>query len=177
MIIDGLIIVEGISDVAFLSSFVKAEFMTTGGYTIPKKEIEFAKRVGESKKVIVLTDSDEAGITIRNRINELIPNTYNVLLDINKCNKNGKHGVAESTKEEVIKCLSEYELKTDIEYGKISANDLYKLGIIGPGSKEKREIVTTSLRLGICDGKKLVRRINFLNIKLDEIIEVLESGN
>ena len=76
MIIDGLIIVEGISDVAFLSSFVKAEFMTTGGYTIPKKEIKFAKRVSESKKVIVLTDSDEAGITIRNRINQLIPNLY-----------------------------------------------------------------------------------------------------
>ena len=77
----------------------------------------------------------------------------------------------------MIKCLSEYESKTDIEYGKISTNDLYKLGIVGPGSKEKREVVTTSLRLGICDGKKLVRRINFLNIKLEEIIEVLESGN
>lgn len=169
MIIDGLIIVEGISDVAFLSSLVKAEFLTTNGYTIPKEEIMFAKRVSLSKKVIVLTDSDEAGKTIRNRINDLLPNTYNVLLDFNKCNKKGKHGVAESDIKHVLESLKLYESREEVKYGKISTYDLYQLGLIGPNSKVLRNKVCSKLNLGICDSKKMLRRINFLNISYEEI--------
>lgn len=177
MIVDGVIIVEGTSDVAFLSSFIQAEFIYTNGYTIPKEEIEFAKRVSKTKKVIVLTDSDEAGNTIRNRINELLDNTYNVLLDITKCNKNDKHGVAESTKEEVIQKLGKYQSLTPIKYGEISTSDLYNLGLVGTNSKAKRDLVSKKLSLGICDSKKLLRRINFLQISLEEIKGVLENGN
>lgn len=177
MIIDGLIIVEGISDVSFLSSFIQAEFIYTNGYTIPKDEIEFAKRVNLTKKIIVLTDSDEAGNLIRDRINKLLDNTINVLLDISKCNKKDKHGVAETSKEEVIKKLEKHQTFTPIKYGAINASDLYNLGLIGPGSKKKRNALSKKLSLGICDCKKLLRRINFLQISLDEIKGALENGN
>ena len=33
--VDGIIVVEGISDVAFLSEFIEAEFVTTNGSEIP----------------------------------------------------------------------------------------------------------------------------------------------
>ena len=177
MIIDGLIIVEGISDIAFLSSFIEAEFIYTNGFEIPQEEINFACRVSKCKKVIVLTDSDKAGVTIRNRINKLLPNTYNVLLDINKCNKKDKHGVAESTIEEVKNKLKEYESSTSIKYGEIIISDLYNLGLIGPNSKERRDKVCKALSLGKCDSKKLLKRINFLQISLEEIKGVLDNGD
>ena len=177
MIIDALIIVEGISDVAFLSSFIESEFVHTNGYTIPKEEVEFALKVSETKSIIVLTDSDDAGKTIRERINKLIPNVINVSLDIEKCNKKGKHGVAEATKEEVINKLAPYKSLESVDRGNLTTIDLYKLGLIGENSKKRRELVVKQLKLGICDSKKMIRRLNFLKIKINEIERVLNNGN
>ena len=48
----------------------------------------------KGKKVIALLDPDEAGKTIRNKLNNLIRDVINVEIDINKCNRGRKNGVA-----------------------------------------------------------------------------------
>ena len=44
-IINGVIVVEGITDVSFLSQFIDAEFITTNGSEIPETTIYYLKKV------------------------------------------------------------------------------------------------------------------------------------
>ena len=100
--IEQVIVVEGKADEAYLSSFIDAVYVTTNGYEIPKEEIEFLNNPKNKNGVIVLTDSDEAGKQIRNRLDNLLINKTHVEVDVVKCNKNNKHGVAECEKEELL---------------------------------------------------------------------------
>ena len=70
--IDGVLVVEGASDVAYLSGYINTIFFTTGGYDINDKKIEFLNRVSRVNKIIVMTDPDDAGNTIENRIKNKI---------------------------------------------------------------------------------------------------------
>ena len=63
--IDGVIVVEGKSDVAFLSNFINAQFVTTNGSEISKETIEYLKTLSKNKDIYVLTDPDFPGERIR----------------------------------------------------------------------------------------------------------------
>ena len=70
--IDGVLIVEGKADVSYLSNFVDALFFTTDGYDLNEEKINFLKRAAKINKLIIYTDPDEAGETIRNRLKNQI---------------------------------------------------------------------------------------------------------
>ena len=73
MKIDGVIVVEGKTDVSFLSSFVEAEFVTTNGSEISKETIDYLKKIAANKYIYVLTDPDYPGERIRKKILEIVP--------------------------------------------------------------------------------------------------------
>ena len=175
-IIDGILLVEGIHDEAYLSSFLDVEIVTTNGFDIPIEEIEYVRVASLKKKVIIFTDPDNAGQGIRKRLNNIFPNAENAFVDINKCNKHGKHGVAECEKEEILSVLSKYITETPNEIGKITYSDLYKLGLIGHESNSKKEKIIKHFHLGKCTSKKLLKRLNLLNISLEEIKEVIDGN-
>ena len=175
-IVDGLLVVEGINDEAFLSSFLDVEIVTTNGYDIPKEEVSYLLEISKLKKIIIFTDPDEAGIKIRERLNKLLPNSINLTIDINKCNKHNKHGVAECTKEEILNVLKPYLVKSLTRNTALSSVDLYNLGLIGPGSKPNKEKIIKHFHLGRCTGNKLLKRINSLQITLEKLKEII-NGN
>ena len=72
-IIDGILLVEGIHDEAYLSSFLDVEIVTTNGFDIPIEEIEYVRVASIKKKVIIFTDPDNAGQGIRKRLNNIFP--------------------------------------------------------------------------------------------------------
>lgn len=69
------IIVEGKYDKIKLSRIVKAHIVTTDGFGIFSKAEKTAliRRLAEDNGVIVLTDSDGAGLVIRNYIKNILP--------------------------------------------------------------------------------------------------------
>ena len=67
-IINGIIVVEGITDVSFLSQFIDAEFVTTNGSEIPLETIEYLKNSQEKRDIFVLTDPDSPGKKIRDTL-------------------------------------------------------------------------------------------------------------
>lgn len=172
--IDGLLIVEGILDESYLSSFLEVEIVKTSGYQIPKEEIEYLK--SSNKNLIILTDSDKAGELIRERLNVLLPNAINVKVDINKCNKNNKHGVAEAPKEEILNVLKEYIIDKPLKKGNLTAFDLFELGISGPNSKTNKELIIKTFKLGLANSKTLLKRLNYRNITKEELIGAI-NGN
>lgn len=172
---DGVIVTEGKNDVSRLSSFIDSIFVTTNGYDIDKDELDFLSYLPKENKIIILTDSDEAGKTIRERINKYLDNCINIEVDINKCNKNGKHGVAECDNFELLNVLKEHlsDKKTNSET--VALSDILRLGI---SDQKTREYVCKIFHLGKCNNKTMVKRINYLNIKLEDIKkEVGKYGN
>lgn len=69
------IIVEGAYDKIKLSGFIDGVIFTTGGFTIfkSKKMQESVRSLAEKCGIVILSDSDFAGIKIRNFIKQLAP--------------------------------------------------------------------------------------------------------
>ena len=162
--ISNVIVVEGKDDEAFLSSFIDAIYVKTNGYQIPKEEIDFLNNPRNQKPIIILTDSDEAGKQIRERINKLVNKGFNVEVDIIKCNKKNKHGVAECEREEVINALKEH-IDNIILKETITNADIVSLDI----GKSKREIICDELKLGLCNNKTFIKRLNYLGYTKEEL--------
>jgi len=73
--LDRPVIVEGKYDKIKLSSIIDANIIDTDGFGIFKENEKksLIRRVAEKNGVIVLTDSDGAGLVIRNYINSILP--------------------------------------------------------------------------------------------------------
>ena len=169
-IINGIIVVEGITDVSFLSQFIDAEFVTTNGSETPASTIDYLKKAQEKRDIFVLTDPDSPGKKIRDTLDQHIPNLKHCFVSKECSVKKNKVGVAESTKEEVLKGLDHYVQTTKIDKGTITYSDLNKLGLVGyENSAEKREKVINNFHLGHCNAKTFLKRINYLHLTLDEI--------
>ena len=166
--LDGILVVEGKEDISYLSNYISSEIVTTNGFEIPKETVSYLK----DKKVIVLTDPDEAGKRIREKLNELLPNSINVEVDIKKCVRNTKNGVAECDIDEVLTQLKQYSIdQKDIE-SDISLTDLYNLGLMN--NKDLRESVCKKLNLGKCNAKTMYKRLLNNNIKLEQLREIIK---
>lgn len=169
---DGIIVVEGRGDEAFLSSFIDSIYVVTNGYELNKKDLEFLKSIEEKNKIIILTDSDDAGFKIRQKIEDEIPGCVNVVADINECNKNGKHGIAESNKNHILSLLKNRLTSVNQKKIYVTSSELYGLGL---NNKEKRNELCTKLKLGNCNFKTMVKRLNYKQIDLKQIMESMNG--
>lgn len=170
MKIDGIIVVEGKSDVSFLSSFIDAEFVTTNGSEISKETINYLKESIKTKNIYVLTDPDYPGERIRKILDENIDGLNHCFINKENSIKKGKVGVAESNKEEILKALSNATKTNQINQGSITLNDLVVLGLCGDtNSEEKRNKIAKELNLGHCNAKTFLKRINYRGISIDEL--------
>lgn len=172
MKIDGIVVVEGKSDVAFLSSFLDCEFVTTNGSEISKDTISYLKN--QNKNIYVLTDPDYPGERIRTVLDENIPNLHHCFIKKENAIKNGKVGVAESNKEEILQALKNAVVLAKENIGNITMSDLNELGLTGEtNSKEKRDKISEQLHLGHTNAKTFLKRINYCNITIEQIKQLL----
>ena len=170
MKIDGIIVVEGKSDVSFLSSFINAEFVTTNGSEISKETIDYLKESIKNKDIYVLTDPDSPGERIRKILNENISGLKHCFINKENSIKKGKVGVAESTKEEILNALSNAVSVNDNNIGSLTLNDLVTIGLCGDkDSEEKRNKVAKDLNLGHCNAKTFLKRLNYRGISIEEL--------
>ena len=139
------------------------------GYELDERTIAYLK----GKKVIALLDPDDAGKTIRNKLNNLICDVINIEIDINKCNRGVKNGVAECEIGEIIGKLQAFSVKNPENTPNITISDLYNLGITE--NNELREYVTEKLNLGKCNNKQLLKRLNLNQVQLDLLKKIVEE--
>ena len=166
--LDGILVVEGKEDASYLSNYISSEIVTTNGFEIPKEKISYLK----DKKIIVLTDPDEAGLRIRQKLNELLPNSINVEVDIKRCIRNTKNGVAECDIDEVLTKLKPFIVNQIDTESDITISDLYDLGLMN--NKDLREQVCVKLKFGKCNAKTMYKRLLNNNIKLEQLYEIMK---
>ena len=173
-IINGILVVEGKTDVAFLSTFIDAEFVTTNGSEIPSKTIEYLQKSSGNRDIFVLTDPDSPGKRIRDILDEKIPNLKHCFVSKESSIKNNKVGVAESTKDEILKALNSFVQSKKRAPVTVTSNDLVQLGLTGQeDSFEKRKKVSEKFHLGFCNAKTFLKRVNYSGLTVEDLKESL----
>ncbi len=173
--INAVIVVEGQSDVAFLETFIDAEFVITNGSEISKETIDYLKRIGQKRDIIILTDPDYPGLMIRSRLEEQLKNVKHAYVRKECSIKHHKVGVAESTKEEVLEALKscKNQLTSDKLNSDLTIIDLYELGLMGnQESEEKRKQASDFFSLGYYgNAKRFLKRLRSLGLTKQDLTE------
>ena len=159
--IDHLLIVEGNSDKAKILSLFDASIFVTNGYDVDEGLI---KLLSQHSKLLVLTDDDESGKQIRNKINS-IAKCENVEVSSSACDKHHKHGVAECDRDVLFNTLKPY-ITNKKEREVITNIDLYNAGV---NSKRQRDNICDKLSIHRYSQKQLLEIINIIGLKIEEI--------
>lgn len=171
--LDVVLIVEGKSDAALLSSLYDCEIVTTNGNEIPANLIDYLNAVSSFKKIIILTDPDEIGEKIRERLKTKLNKYDEVKVDLSRCDKNNKHGVAECEISTLFKNLDKY-ISTNSKKQHLSESELYclinNLGI-------NKYYIMKKCHTGQCNNKTLLKRLNSLRYSKEKIIQTTQHGN
>jgi len=165
-----IIVVEGSSDEAFISSFLDADIVKTNGSDVPCETIEYLKKASKYRDIVVLTDPDSPGKRIRDILERNIEGLQHAFVLKEHAIKHHKVGVAESSKEDVMGALSHLIPTKRNERGNLTMADLFDLGLAGyENASQKRSVLEHNLHVGHTNGKTLLKRLNALGLSRKEI--------
>ena len=150
---DYVVIVEGKYDRIKLSSFLDALIIETNGFSIfrDREKMELIRQLARTRGIVILTDSDAAGFSIRSRLrgaihggdvrNAYIPDILGKERRKEHPSKEGKLGVEGMTGEVLTASLRAAGRK-------ITKLDLFEDGLSGtPDSKRRRTAFLKAARL------------------------------
>lgn len=172
-----VIVVEGQSDINFLSTFLDSEFVSTNGSDVPRETIEYLRSLSKIKPIVVLTDPDGPGTLIRHQLDQAIPNLFHAFIPKEGSIKKNKVGVAESTQTLILKALDLPIPTNQYSVGTLTMSELYTLGLAGiKEAPQKRRIIEAKFGLGFNNAKQLLYRLNNLNINYTTLEKVLSEN-
>ena len=170
--IQEVIVVEGKDDTANLRRFYEVDTYETRGSAINEDDLERINKLNDLRGVIVFTDPDYNGERIRKHAflnrGEATPKSKT---------KGRSLGVEHASFEDLQKALSgvlgSYDDDNQFD---ISKSNLMKLGLLmGADSRKRREYLGEALRIGYCNGKQLLKRLELFGITLEELEEAMSN--
>ena len=164
--IDGVLIVEGTSDVAYLSGFLDALFFVTNGCDINNEKLDFLSRANKVNNLIVFTDPDKAGEGIRNSIKNKIDGVFEAKIEKTARKNYKKTGVAEADKNSVLSALEKYISDKEIYREKYDLSNLISLA---ENPSKKREEIVNKFGLIMGNNKSLENQLRILKISKEEL--------
>ena len=177
-----VIVVEGKDDTANLRRFYEVDTYETRGSAIDQDDLERIATLQELRGVIVFTDPDYNGERIRKIIMQEVPQAKHAFLNrgeaVPKSKTKGRSlGVEHASFEDLEKALAglvgSYE---DENFFDITKTDLMRLGLLmGSDSRKRREYLGEALRIGYCNGKQLLKRLELFGISLAEVEATMKS--
>ena len=166
--LDGVLVVEGIQDVGFISTFITTKFFITNGYDISEEKIDFLTRVSLVNRVVVLTDNDEAGLKISNVIKSKIQGAFVVKTREIYRKNTKKRGVAETEREAIIESLSVFLQEDRGQLKKVNYELNKIISLSENPSKAKMDIIQ-DYRLLNGNIKYLEKQLQMLGISKEEL--------
>ena len=180
--IQEVIVVEGKDDTANLRRFYEVDTYETRGSAINEDDLERIDKLNGLRGVIVFTDPDYNGERIRKIIMEAVPTAKHAFLNRGEATPKSKTkgrslGVEHASFEDLQKALSgvlgSYDDDNQFD---ISKSNLMKLGLLmGADSRKRREYLGEALRIGYCNGKQLLKRLELFGITLEELEEAMSN--
>ena len=161
--IQEVIVVEGKDDTANLRRFYEVDTYETRGSAINEDDLERIDKLNDLRGVIVFTDPDYNGERIRKIIMEAVPTAKHAFLNRGEATPKSK------TKGRSLG----YDDDNQFD---ISKSNLMKLGLLmGADSRKRREYLGEALRIGYCNGKQLLKRLELFGITLEELEEAMSN--
>lgn len=177
-----VIVVEGKDDTANLKRYYEVDTYETRGSAINQDDLERIAKLQELRGIIVFTDPDYNGERIRKIIMQEIPQAKHAFLNrgeaVPKSKTKGRSlGVEHASFEDLEKALSGLVGSYEDEYFfDITKTDLLRLGLLmGSDSRKRREYLGEALRIGYCNGKQLLKRLELFGICLAQVEETMAS--
>lgn len=177
-----VIVVEGKDDTANLKRYYEVDTYETRGSAINQDDLERIAKLQELRGVIVFTDPDYNGERIRKIIMQEIPQAKHAFLNrgeaVPKSKTKGRSlGVEHASFEDLEKALAglvgSYE---DEHFFDITKTDLMRLGLLmGSDSRKRREYLGEALRIGYCNGKQLLKRLELFGVSLAEVEDAMAA--
>ena len=171
-----LIVVEGVKDAqAVKRAFPEADVFITHGWGLSQKDIELLQEANRRRGVIIFTDPDRAGETIRRRLNALLPGCRHAFIPRSKAYKKGKVGVEAAASEDVRNALA--RVRTPGHQDRVfGMEDLLAHGLCGlPGAAARRRRLGEILSIGYGNSKNFLWRLNSFGISRAEFRRALEQ--
>ena len=172
--LDGIVVVEGKEDVSYLSSFIDSEYVTTNGYVLPEEEIDYLNEASKYKRIIVLTDPDKAGRNIEEKLKSKLHEAVYLNVEISKCNRGQKDGIAECEQEEILKVLGPFVNTKKPQNNRVLQENSLKITL---SDKNLRRYISHKYHLGKCNNKTLFKRLETLQISEQQLCDAIKEYN
>ncbi len=184
------VIVEGKYDAIKLKSIIDGQIIKTDGFSLFKSDEtkEYIRQLAEKKGVIILTDSDGAGLVIRNYLNSILPkekiiHLYPPQIKGKEKRKSapskegylGVEGISPNTLRKLFLPFESQEQKSNKIL--ITKSDFFQDGLTGaPDSAEKRNRLKTKLHLPLnISTNALLDALNYM-YSYDEYKELIKES-
>ncbi len=171
-----VIVVEGKTDVQFLSSFVKADFVEVNGSAISRETISYISTLARTRRVVVLTDPDGPGKRIRKVLDEAVPGLAHAFVPKERCIRGKKVGIAESDKESVLLALENVVPGEEAPLSDLDEASLFRLGLLGQhDSARLRKTLGEKLHIGEANGRSFLKRCRALGLMEEDLRRLLDG--
>lgn len=170
-----IIVVEGRDDTAAVKRAVDAETIETHGFGIKRETWELIDKAVKTRGIIVFTDPDHAGQTIRARVLEKYPEAKEAFLSRKDATKDGDIGIENANPEAIIEALEKVCTRKENSSAEFNMSDMIKNGLTGAGSKEKRQTLGKRLGIGYGNTSGFLRKLNEYGITREQFNEALFS--
>lgn len=170
-IIKEVIVVEGRDDISAVKAAVDAEVLQVNGFAVRKKgTVEKIKTAYEKNGIIILTDPDFAGESIRRFIQSHCPGAKHAYIRRIEGTKDGDIGVENANGESILRALEKSRCEVlERHENPFTIEDLIDRGFTGrEDSSKRREILGGLLGLGYSNAKQLLSKLNRYGITREE---------
>lgn len=173
-----VIIVEGRDDTSAVRRAVDAETIETHGFGISAATWNRIARAAAERGIIIFTDPDHAGETIRRRILQRFPDAAQVFLDRSEASNGGEIGIEYASPQAICRALAGVRTPgrdTPADPEPFTEEELWRAGLAGtPGAAEARRQVGKKLGIGYGNAVTFLRRLNRYGITRKEFYEAIQ---
>jgi ribonuclease M5 len=173
-----VIVVEGKSDTNKIQAAVEAETIETQGLALEPETIELIKQAHETRGVIVFTDPDYPGETIRKKIAQIIPEVKHAFITTNEGEPKfkGTLGIEHASIETIRVALKGLYSISENDQPTVSKKFLRNSGLTGAkNSKQLRIKLGEKLRIGYTNSKQLQKRLTMFGISEGEVTQTIKE--
>ncbi len=170
-----LVVVEGVDDEAAVKSAVDAEVLAVHGFAVrSRKTLERIRFAFERVGVIVFTDPDHAGRSIRETIEKAVPGVKHAYISRTEGRCKDNIGVENASPEAIKAALKKARCKLEEPRQIFSMEDMEHYALSGgPGARQRREKCGERLRIGYGNTKQFLARLNHFDISREELEQAL----
>lgn len=171
-----VIVVEGKSDTKKIQQVVDADTIETQGLALQDEVLEQIAHAQKTRGVIVFTDPDYPGETIRKWISAKIPGVKHAFIipKEGEPRYKGTLGIEHASNEAILAALTGLYSISQEKRELVSSHFLRDVGLSsGPGAKERRVKLGEKLRIGYTNGKQLQKRLSMFGLTEEDVRNAL----